>query len=55
MKAAWGQGVNMKLTHPDGKFLTLSNDLLWTDEFDWSDLAQTDVERTLSGAYIVQQ
>lgn len=45
----------MKLTHPDGKFLILSDDLLWTDEFDWSDLAQTDVERTLSGAYIVQQ
>ncbi|MCG7657120.1 hypothetical protein [Wielerella bovis] len=45
----------MKLIHPDGESIILSDSLLWRDEFDWSNLAQTEPERTLSGAYIVQQ
>lgn len=45
----------MQLIHPNGQSLTLSDDLLWTDEFAWSSLAQTEPERTLSGSYIVQQ
>lgn len=45
----------MKLIHSDGTVLRLSQDLLWVDEFAWSDLAQTEPERTLSGSYIVQQ
>lgn len=45
----------MKLTHPNGEFLRLSHDFNWSDEFEWSDLAQTAPERTLSGGYIVQQ
>lgn len=45
----------MKLTHPNSESIELSHDLLWKDEFEWSDLAQTEPVRTLSGAYIVQQ
>lgn len=45
----------MKLTHPNGEIIRLSHDLIWTDEFLWSDLAQTEPERTLSGGFIVQQ
>lgn len=45
----------MTLTHPNGEMVHLSPDLLWVDEFDWSSVAQTAPERTLSGGYIVQQ
>lgn len=45
----------MKLTHPNGESVVLSHDFLWTDEFAWSDLAQTAPERTLSGSQIIQQ
>lgn len=45
----------VKLPHPNGTELHLSDDLLWTDEFEWSALAQAEPERTLSGAQVVQQ
>ena len=45
----------MKLTHPNGESLILSDALLWKDEFDWRDVAQTDPVRTLSGSYVIQQ
>lgn len=45
----------MKLTHPNGESLTLSDDLLWADEFSWRDVAQTELTRTLSGGYVIQQ
>ena len=45
----------MQLIHPNGTTLTLSDDLLWSDEFEWSSLAQTEPERTLTGSYIIQQ
>ena len=44
----------MKLTHPNGESLTLSDDLLWADEFSWRDVAQTELTRTLSGGYVIQ-
>ena len=45
----------MKLKHPNGESLHLSDDLLWTDEFSWRDVAQTELTRTLSGGYVIQQ
>ena len=45
----------MKLKHPNGESLTLSDDLLWADEFSWRDVAQTELTRTLSGGYVIQQ
>ena len=45
----------MKLMNPNGTSLTLSDDLLWTDEFDWRQIAQSETIRTLSGSYFVQQ
>lgn len=45
----------MKLKHPNGESLNLSDDLLWADEFSWRDVAQTEPVRTLSGSYVIQQ
>ena len=45
----------MELIAPDGQSLILSDDLFWQDEFNYSSLAQTEPERTLSGSFFVQQ
>lgn len=45
----------MRLIRDNGEVVALSHDLIWVDEFAWSDLAQTSPERTLSGGFVVQQ
>lgn len=45
----------MKIKHMNGESVILSHDFVWKDEFEWSDLAQTPPERTLSGSQIIQQ
>lgn len=38
-----------------GEAVRLPQDMRWTDEFDWSPLAQSEPERTLSGGLVIQQ
>lgn len=41
--------------HDTQESIELPQDLRWIDEHDWSAVAQTSPERTLSGAQIIQQ
>ncbi len=44
------------LTRQDnGASIVLPQDMRWTDEYDWSAVAQAAPERTLSGAQVIQQ